>query len=202
MLLYRTAAGIAILASIFTSVASAQSAHVHGEGRVSIAIEDDSIFLQLESPGADIVGFEHAARTDPEKEAVATAIAQLEDPSQVLRFDPAAGCEVQQASARIEGSEEQHEQKHEKHKEHEAHEEHKEHKEHEAHEAHDGEDTHGSFIAEYEFACAHMKALQFIEFTYFDRFANAQSLDIVLIDDSGQRRLEIRRGSPELRFDQ
>ena len=204
MILFRTVAGIILATSLFTSVALAQSAHVHGEGRVNIAIEGDSLFLQLESPGADIVGFEHAARSEQEKNAVAEALAQLGDPTQVLRFDPAAECEVQQASARIEGSEEEHE-------EHEGHDDHKGHEEHEAHESHEGHDdhkehgggeAHGSFIAEYEFACDDMNALQFIEFSYFDRFANAQSLEIVLIDDSGQRRVEITRGSPRLRLDQ
>jgi hypothetical protein len=191
MIHYKFIAGIAILASISTPVALAQSAHVHGEGRVNIAIEGDRLFLQLESPGADIVGFEHAAHSEQEKNAVAKALAQLGDPLQVMRFDPAAECEVQQASARIEGSE-----KHKGHEEHEGHEGHDDHKEH------GGNETHGSFVAEYEFACDDIDALRFIEFLYFDLFANAQSLEIVLIDDSGQRRLEITRGSPELRLDQ
>ena len=38
-------------------------AHVHGHGRLNIAIEDKTVSIELEARGADIVGFEHEAAT-------------------------------------------------------------------------------------------------------------------------------------------
>jgi hypothetical protein len=151
---------------------AAQSAHVHGEGQVNIAIDGKRIFMALESPGADIVGFEYEARSSDEKVAVKQAIAQLGDPMLLVRFEADAGCAVRQADAGIEGE----------------------------HDEHKGEEAHGAFVAQYEFECDDIGSLDTIEFTYFSQFSNAQSLDIVLIDSRGQRRVEINRANPVLQL--
>ena len=193
----------ALALAIATTVALAQSAHVHGKGRVNIAIDGSRMFLALESPGADIVGFEHQARSLDEKEAVASAIDRLGEPMQMLRISPAAGCRVVQAAAAIESSEEVSDSD-----ANQAHEHNDD--EHHGDEPHDDEhrgemvpagETHAAFTAEYELLCADIDALNLIEFTYFDHFANARLLDIVLIDNRGQRRVEINRADPALRFD-
>ncbi len=197
--------GLTVALSIATSAVTAQTAHVHGKGRVNIAIDGNRIYMELESPGADIVGFEHEAHSSEEKTAVARAIAKLGDPMQLLSFEADAGCEVRASNAKIEGErEDEGHAEHDEHDEHEAEEnaEHDEHDEHEAeeHAEHDDEEAHGAFVAEYEFECVDIGALGFIEFTYFSQFDNAQSLDIVLIDGSGQRSTEIDRTSPVLQL--
>ena len=180
MIKYGLLSGLTFAMSIATSMATAQSAHVHGEGHINIAIDSNRITVALESPGADIVGFEHEARSSDEKAAINQAIAKLRDPMLLMRFDADAECEVQRASAEIEGEHEE-----EKYAEHDQHE---------------GEEAHGAFVAEYELECADLSALGFIEFTYFSQFSNAQSLDIVLIDGSGQRSEEIDRANPVLQL--
>lgn len=164
--------GLSIALSIVTSTAAAQSAHVHGEGRVNIAIDGNHIFMALEFPGTDIVGFEHEVRSSDEKAAVSRAIAQLGDPMQLLHFEADADCELRTVNAATQGE----------------------------HEEPEGEETHGTFVAEYEFECANIEALGFIEFIYFRLFKNAHSLDIVLIDGNGQRHTEIDRDNPVLRL--
>lgn len=185
---------MSIALSIATSTATAQSAHVHGEGQVNIAIDGNHIFMALEFPGADIVGFEHEVRSSDEKEAVVKAIAQLGDPMQLLHFEADASCEVRSANAKTEGEHEEHESE-----ENAGHDEH-EGEEHAEHDQHEDEEAHGTFVAEYEFECANISALGFIEFVYFSLFNNAQSLDIVLIDGKGQRRTEIDRANPVLQL--
>lgn len=181
--------GLTVAISMSAQTVAAQSAHVHGEGQVNIAIDGNRIFMALESPGADIVGFEYEARSSDEKAAVKQAIAQLGDPMLLVLFEADAGCAVRQAKAGIEGE----------------HDEHDEHEEHEGevqaeHDEHKGEEAHGAFVAQYEFECADIGALGSIEFTYFSQFSNAQSLDIVLIDSRGQRRVEIDRANPVLQL--
>jgi len=171
---------LSVALALVSSTLAAQSVHVHGEGRINIAIEGNQIFMELEFPGADIVGFEHKARSSDEKAAVISAIAQLGDPMLLMRFN--ADCKVLHASAGIEG------------------EEHDEHEEHEEHAGNDEHDEHGAFVANYEFECADIASLGSIEFTYFKQFDNAQSLDIVLIDASGQSQVEIDRASPVLQL--
>ncbi len=202
MFRYALLSVLLVAISSAASTAAAQSAHVHGEGRVNIAIDGNNIFIALESPGADIVGFEHEARTSDEKAAVTQALAKLGDPMLLMRFAADANCEVRRASSEIGGEHES--EKHADHNEHEG-EEHSEHDEHEdeehaEHDEHEGEEVHGAFVAEYEFECAHIGALDFIEFTYFSQFSNSQSLDIVLIDGSGQSREEVDRANPVLQL--
>ena len=38
-------------------------AHEHGHGTLNIALEGSRLTMELEAPGVDIVGFEHAAST-------------------------------------------------------------------------------------------------------------------------------------------
>ena len=185
---------LSIALSIVTSTAAAQSAHVHGEGRVNIAIDGNRIYMALEFPGADIVGFEHEARSSEEKAAVVKAIAQLSDPMQLLRFEADADCVFRTANAATKGEHEEHEG--EEHAEHEEHEEH----EGEDHAEQEDKEAHGTFVAEYEFECANISALGLIDFIYFSLFNNAHSLDIVLIDGNGQRRTEIDRANPVLQL--
>ena len=97
---------------------------------------------------------------------------------------------VLHASAGIEGEEHEGEE----------HDEHEEHAENDEHDEHEGEDEHGAFVAAYEFECADIDSLGSIEFTYFNQFDNAQSLEIVLIDGSGQSQVEIDRASPVLQL--
>ena len=182
---------LSIALSIVTSTAAAQSAHVHGEGRVNIAIDGNRIYMALEFPGADIVGFEHEARSSEEKAAVVKAIAQLSDPMQLLRFEADADCKFRTANATTKGEHEEHEgEEHAEHEEHEG----------EEHAEHEDEEAHGTFVAEYEFECANISALGLIDFIYFSLFNNAQSLDIVLIDDNGQHRTKIDRANPVLQL--
>ncbi|MHC8865667.1 ZrgA family zinc uptake protein [Arenicellales bacterium IMCC57338] len=166
--------------------AAAQSTHVHGQGQVGMAIDQNLISMTLESPGADIVGFEHEARTAEEKTAVTEALKQLSDPMFVIQLPANASCKVVQASSEVTS-----ENGDEGHADHEEHEEHADHNEHES-------EAHGSFIAEYQLECANVAVIDFITFVYFGHFRNAQSLMVVLIDKNGQHRHKINRDIPIL----
>jgi len=157
--------------------ATAQSTHVHGQGQVSMAIDQNLLSMTLESPGADIIGFEHEARTAEEKAAVREALKQLSDPMFVIQLPGSASCKVIQASSEVAS-----ENGGEGHADHEDHE----------------SEAHGSFIAEYQLACANIAVIDFITFVYFGHFRNAQSLMVVLIDKNGQHRHEINRDIPIL----
>lgn len=188
---YTLLPGLVVATTLASTTATAQSAHLHGEGRVNVAIDGDRLFMALESAGADIVGFEHMAHSAAEKQAVANAIAQLGEPMQMLRLTPAAGCETVRASAAIDTGEHGHDDQHHDDEHHESHDDKK---------PSGSAESHSAFTADYEIHCADIDALVTVEFAYFQHFANAQSLDIVLIDDGGQRRVEVDRSDPVLRL--
>ena len=81
-------------------------AHQHGHGTLNIAIEGHKVSMELEVPGADIVGFEHAAKTKAQQAAVEKAKAQLAAPLSLFVLPAAAGCSVKEANVKIEGADE------------------------------------------------------------------------------------------------
>ena len=89
-------------------------AHVHGHGRLNIAIEDKTVSIELEAPGADIVGFEHEAATRAQSAAIEKAKATLASGLSLFTPAAAAGCTQNASKVSIEA---EHEHEHEHHAE-------------------------------------------------------------------------------------
>lgn len=81
-----------------------QPAHVHGVGRLDVALEGNTLTLHLDSPLINLVGFEHAANSSNDKEAVRTMANTLREATRMFVTEPAAQCklaEVQLESAAL-----------------------------------------------------------------------------------------------------
>lgn len=86
----------ALLAALFIALpAWAAKAHVHGEGRLDVTIDKDTITLSLELPLDVAVGFERAPKNDKEKAALADVEKRLNDAATLWQPTPAANCTVQ-----------------------------------------------------------------------------------------------------------
>jgi len=165
-------------------------AHVHGHGRLNIAIEGKKMDMELEVPGADIVGFEHEPSTAEQRAVLDAAKAKLANASVLFAPEPKAGCTLEQAKVTIEaGHEHEHEHEHEHHD----------------HEAKSGDSSHekeaaghSEFHAEYAFVCASPSRLTSVTFDYFKEFPNSQELDITVIAPKGQSSFEVKRDNPSL----
>lgn len=175
-------------------------AHVHGHGTLDIAIEDKKVSLELEVPGMDIVGFEHAASTDDQKAKVEKAKALLQNPLDIFALPASAGCKVASADVGIEAEhhgDDDHdhdakEAKDEKGADH-AHADHD--KGDHDHEGHEG---HNQFHAAYALECSNPSQLATIGFGYFKQFAGAQSLTVNVVTGKGQSKYEVSREKPTL----
>jgi hypothetical protein len=55
-------------------------AHEHGHGHLNLVLDGNQLMIELQAPAADLVGFEHAAKSDEEKAQYAKAMAQLKQP--------------------------------------------------------------------------------------------------------------------------
>ena len=99
-----TTAAIAVLVASTLSVFAEESrelgAHEHGHVTLFVAVEGQAVAMELEAPGENIVGFEHAAETAEQKGAVEKARAALADPLALFAVPAEAGCTV--ASADVE----------------------------------------------------------------------------------------------------
>ncbi len=192
-----------LAASAAQAEARELGAHQHGHGALNIAFEGGVVAMELEAPGADIVGFEHPAETAEDRAMVDAAIAQLAKPLDLFLFPAAAGCTVTAANVALLGDDADHEdhsdEHKEEHKDEHAHDD--DHKDEHAHEGHSDEaggESHTEFHAEYALACADPKAIDAIEFVYFDLFPNAAELDIQMISDKGAKGFEVERDEPRL----
>ncbi|MBL0952545.1 MAG: DUF2796 domain-containing protein, partial [Pseudomonas sp.] len=62
-------------------------AHEHGVASLNAALDGNLLELQLESPAMNLVGFEHAAKSDADKAKVAAAKRELEQPVMLFALD-------------------------------------------------------------------------------------------------------------------
>ncbi|MGI9450986.1 MAG: DUF2796 domain-containing protein [Geminicoccaceae bacterium] len=170
-------------------------AHEHGHSALNVAIEGDRVEMELIAPGADIVGFEHAAESEEDKAVVERAEATLGEPLSLFGFSDAAGCSVESASVEIEGEEHHDEHGDEAHAEEDHHEE-SEHAEAD-HEEHEGEASHNEFHAEYALTCSAPDALDGIDFAaFFEAFTGSEEVEVTVISEKGQSSYEVERDAP------
>ncbi len=160
-------------------------AHVHGIGALNIAVQGAAVAMELHVPGADIVGFEHAAETAEDKAALAAAVALLERPLELFKLPEAAGCVVTSAAAVFETEAEDHEHGEEGHAE-------------DGHDDHADAARHAEFDADYLLTCGDSTALDRIEFAYFAAFPNAKELDVQLVSDKGAGTAKVTRDADVL----
>lgn len=164
-------------------------AHEHGVGELNIAIEDNTIAMELRAPGADIVGFEYAAVSAEDLSEIETAVATLSRPLELFVLPLSAECAVLEAKAGLEADAE-----HDHGKEHAA----ADHAHAHAEEKHTEHEGHTEFHAEYLLTCNNPAAISGIDFAYFETFENALKLDIQIVSASGSRAFVVERDSPKL----
>jgi hypothetical protein len=193
----RLAAAIIALALPLAAIGSAAAqqrelgSHEHGKGTLNIALEGSRLTMELEAPGADIVGFEHKAKSAKDKAAVANAKKQLAKPLALFRLPSAAGCVLKQASAKLEGEDDHgHDHGHSHAKAKDA--------KQAPGKAEKDEHEHSQFHAEYALDCKSPAGITTIEFGYFAAFPGAEKLEVNLITPKGQSRFEVTRAKPRL----
>ncbi|MFZ5964243.1 zinc uptake protein ZrgA [Thalassococcus sp. BH17M4-6] len=184
-------------------------AHEHGVSTLNIAMDGGEVAMELRAPGADIVGFEYAAKTEEDRAAIDSALAQLKAPLDLFVVPADAGCKATEASAEIETEEGHEEHAHDDHAEKHHGDEGQAHDDHaaehhgdegHAHEEHHQMHTagHTEFDADYALSCDTPGALTEITFAFFDTFPNAQEVEVQLVTSTGAQAFEVTRDAPVL----
>lgn len=180
-----------ILAALTWSNVSAEEkfrqldSHVHGHGSLNIAIEGKVVEMELEVPGADIVGFEHKPGNSEEEAAIKAALEKLKQGGALFQFPSDAKCDLERSTAELVTENDGHNHKHdtEKHGDHKT-DRHKE--------------EHAEFVAYYRFGCADPDQITELRLPYFDAFPNSEELEIQMISRRGTRGFEVERANPVL----
>jgi len=86
----------AMLVALSASVAAHEpGAHVHGVASLQVAIDGKQVSIDMDSPLDNIVGFEHAAKTDKDRQAIKAMAAKFHQGEKLFVLTPAAQCTLQ-----------------------------------------------------------------------------------------------------------
>ncbi|MEL6967306.1 MAG: DUF2796 domain-containing protein [Pseudomonadota bacterium] len=100
---FAAALAVTVFVGVTATTADAErrqlSAHEHGVSKLQIAQDGRQVLFVLETPGADIVGFEHEPENAAQKKAVNAALKQLRNPMNLFVVPSSAGCTVSDTKA-------------------------------------------------------------------------------------------------------
>ncbi len=158
-------------------------AHTHGEGEMTLIVEQETALVHVILPAINVVGFEHAPRSAEHKRAVKQAQQLLSRVDNVIALPAQANCQIvshQVKSALIADSD------------HEAHAAHAHHDDH-AHQPHQSEHpyndeaaTHADFELAYRFRCAQPAALTALAVPLLQHMKSLEELRVQVIRPTGQ----------------
>ena len=173
-----------------TPIANAEKAgleaHVHGIAEINLVMEGEDLHLVFQSPAMNLVGFEHAPKTEADHQAVDQTADRLKNGESLFIPNHTASCEQESVtleSALLEEAEH--------------HQEHKAHQEHEHHKA----SEHSEFLATYRFHCVAPDQLKSIEVNVFQTFPTTQTINAMFVTQGrqGARRLSAKNNILKIR---
>lgn len=151
--------------------------HVHGLAELTVAQNGQQLELHLESPAANIVGFEHKASTHEQEHAIEKAKSILESPQKLFIFS-GTRCDVINVDVNVSALLSHHEKSH-----HEDTHEHESEKEHydEYH-----QDAHNEITALYQFNCLQGSKLETISVALLEQFTGIEKLKAMWVTEATQ----------------
>ena len=186
--------GLALALALSLPAGAEEKAHEHGSSTLNVAVEDDEIQMELNAPGADIVGFEHVPGSDEDRSAVQEAVSTLQQ--NLFRFPDAAGCELEAVgiySALLPDGEPVHSGEHDHDSDHGS-------EHHDAHDKDEHEEGHAEFRVVYHYECKDTAAVTGFDTSYFTAFPNAKELDVSAITAAGQAAAELTADNTSIEF--
>jgi hypothetical protein len=71
--------------------------HEHGKVTLNVALDGQQLIVELDAPADNVIGFEHAPRTDAEKAKVRDQAAWLQAGKGLIAFSTSAACRFQES---------------------------------------------------------------------------------------------------------
>ena len=173
--------------STTNAVRSADS-HVHGGAVLSVVSENNTIFMELETPLYNLLGFEYEPKTSEEETHVSDVETRLSKPQNLIRFNADANCTYDTLENRVTLFE-THMDEDEAQSDHGHDDDHIEHGEENHDDDHDDADhdaDHKDVILKYGLRCISPNKLKNIEVLFFDDFPFFTALELVYLGPSQQ----------------
>lgn len=182
--------------------------HEHGVADLDIALDGKQLLVQLTSPAANFLGFEHQPSTEEQKKAYAKMVKLLNKPKKIIDVE-GGKCKLSEKDIdlpyEVAEHKHHHDHDHDEHAHHEhAHHEHDEHKEHEHHEHdehkheehahhdhekehdHDHGSKHSDIEFKYVYTCNKAERLEHVDVKLFDRFNGFEKINVQWIANNKQ----------------
>lgn len=177
---------IILLSGILTyaAPAPAHEAHVHGLAQMNLVVDGPTVELELSTPLANVISFEHEPETDAQKSEVRDMAAQMRKADSLFVLSPEAQCELKDVSLSSEalgagilssaGA---------------------------AHsEDADDHDGHGDLDMDVTFICRHPENLNSVRVDMFRIFPNLHNLEVQMVTPKGQGAAALTPESPVIRW--
>ncbi|MEH0699414.1 zinc uptake protein ZrgA [Vibrio owensii] len=202
--------GLSLAATANAEEYRQHEAHVHGHVEFNIAQDGKDLLIEITSPGADVVGFEHAPENAEQEQALKQAIAALKDTDKLFAINQQAKCVIEDVHVSHTLGQDSHEghdhhdhegHDHDKH-DHEGHDHDKHEHEHDHEHEHKGHDHehggHGEFTVEYRYHCDSVADLNSIDTTWFNQFPATESISANLFTDTTQSATTLNKGNTKI----
>lgn len=158
-------------------------AHVHGAAMLNIALEEQQLELQLESPAMNIVGFEYQAKSSADKKAIEAAHSRLNDAAALFSLSAAAQCQL--TSVSIENDLLKHTNEHD----------------HQDQPSHDTDQQHSDITAHYHYHCTTPAELNSIDLAgFFKQFPQTEKAQVQLVTTDQQQGAELSHKHSKLNW--
>lgn len=163
--------------------------HEHGIAHLNLAREGNEFHIELDSPAANIVGFEYAPAKEEDRAVLDKAMTMLHDGERLFRFPKAADCRLSKAEIETpladtehhEDSQQDHDQGHH-------------------HDDHSDGDTHADIIARYQFYCEKPDLVKQIDLVLFQVFLAISRLKVQFVVGNAQGATELTALQPILKL--
>ena len=149
-----------LIALLIAAPALAAPAHQHGVAALDVGVEPGRVTLELDTPLDNLLGFEHAPRSDAERERAAAVLKKLNAADGLFRIDSAAGCTLGKVTLvspalGLGGTP-------------------------------PDKDGHADLQGRFEFTCKAGNKAGFVEVGLFDAFASLKRIDLQVVTPRGQ----------------
>lgn len=133
-----------------------QGAHIHGEAVLNLVLDDNALYIELESPAINLIGFEHQPINDEQASILLKAKQMLTSADRLFHF-ATAHCSLENVVIEVPYMKNEHQDRHSRQEE---------------------QHEHADFHASYTFQCEQTKDLTAISIKLFSLFPAIQNIKV------------------------
>ncbi|MEN8249905.1 MAG: DUF2796 domain-containing protein [Bacteroidota bacterium] len=153
--------------------------HTHGEIELNIAVEANRVYLELESPAVNLVGFEHPPKDESDHKIIEHTEEYLEA-AKWLKLNPVSQCQLHTSKVQNTFSVED---------------------EHEHKDEHDDDEEHAQFTAQYEYKCKSIEQLKSIDVMLFTDYPNVHKITANIVTTKQQNSFTLSKNNSRISLD-